>query len=221
MKAFLLAAGQGKRLYPFTKELPKPLYKILGKPLIEWNVEKLKEAGYTDLIINIHHLGNKIVDYLGDGSRFDLKISYSMEKDLLGTGGGIGNALDLLGKEPFLVLSSDIWTNFNFRNLSLAPGSLGHMVLIPNLNDSIGDVSLHEGIVKSTGKQKKYTFSGIALVHPELFKTIEQTKYHLWESVLYPASKKNLVTGEIFNGVLYNINSPEDAERLDAFLAQE
>ena len=221
MKAFLLAAGQGKRLYPFTKELPKPLYKVLGKPLIEWNVEKLKEAGYTDLIINIHHLGNKIVDCLGDGSRFDLKISYSMERDLLGTGGGIGNALDLLGKEPFLVLSGDIWTNFNFQNLRLTPGSLGHMVLIPNLNDSSGDVSLHEGIVKSTGKEKKYTFSGIALVHPELFKTIEQTKYHLWESVLYPASKKNLVTGEIFNGVLFNINSPEDAERLDAFLAQE
>ena len=64
MKAFLLAAGQGKRFYPFTKELPKPLYKVLGKPLIEWNVEKLQEAGYTDLIINIHHLGNKIVDYL-------------------------------------------------------------------------------------------------------------------------------------------------------------
>ena len=93
MKAFLLAAGKGKRLLPFTEELPKPLYKVLGKPLIQWNIEKLRDAGFSQIVINVHHLADKLVDVIGDGSKFDLEISYSFERELLGTGGGVGLSL--------------------------------------------------------------------------------------------------------------------------------
>ena len=89
MKAFLLAAGKGKRLLPLTKETPKPLVKVGGISLIERNLYNLKKGNVLEVIINIHHLGEKIINLLGDGSKYGLKISYSIEGQLLGTGGGM------------------------------------------------------------------------------------------------------------------------------------
>ena len=88
MKAFLLAAGKGRRLLPFTEDNPKPLIKVGGISLIERNILILKESDVEEVIINLHHFGEKIIDLLGDGSNYDLKISYSLEEELLGTGGG-------------------------------------------------------------------------------------------------------------------------------------
>ena len=118
MKAFLLAAGKGKRLLPFTEDNPKPLVKVGGVSLIERIIKTLKNTNIEEIVINLHHRGEKIVNLLGDGSDYGLKISYSLEKELLGTGGGIQNALHHF-EEPFFVLSSDIWTDFNFYNLEL------------------------------------------------------------------------------------------------------
>ena len=221
MKAFLLAAGKGKRLLPFTEELPKPLYKVLGKPLIQWNIEKLRDAGFSQIVINVHHLADKLVDVIGDGSKFDLEISYSFERELLGTGGGVGNALDLIGGDPFVLLSGDLWTNYNFQSLELAPNSLAHMVLVSNLGKDEGDVFLNQGRLNIHGKGEKYTFSGIAVLDPKLFTKIKKKNYQLWESVLLPACEENLITGEFYMGDLFNINSLEEAERLDAFLTRE
>ena len=93
MKAFLLAAGKGKRLLPLTKETPKPLVKVGGISLIERNLYNLKKGNVLEVIINIHHLGEKIINLLGDGSKYGLKISYSIEGQLLGTGGGIQKSI--------------------------------------------------------------------------------------------------------------------------------
>ena len=79
MKAFLLAAGKGKRLLPFTNENPKPLVKVGGMSLIERNVLKLKQSNVDEVVINIHHLGEKIIDHLGDGSRHDTQLTYSID----------------------------------------------------------------------------------------------------------------------------------------------
>lgn len=89
MKAFLLAAGKGKRLLPYTKDNPKPLIKVGGISLIERNLQNISQSNIDEVIVNLHHYGEKIIDLLGDGSRFGLKISYSIEDELLGTGGGI------------------------------------------------------------------------------------------------------------------------------------
>ena len=83
-KAFVLAAGQGKRFLPFSKELPKPLFKIGEVSLIQNNLNNLKECGIDEVVINVFHLGEKIINALGDGSEHGLKISYSIESELLG-----------------------------------------------------------------------------------------------------------------------------------------
>ena len=221
MKAFLLAAGKGKRLLPFTEDNPKPLVKVGGVSLIERIIKILKKANIQEIVINLHHRGEKIVNLLGDGSDYGLKISYSLEKELLGTGGGIQNAIHHF-EEPFFVLSSDIWTDFDFNNLEVKKDFLAHMILIPNPESNPkGDVSLIDGYVRSDLEENKYTFSGIMIISPDLFSLSETGPMELWNDILKPASSNNLVSGEIFKGRYENLNTLEDVERLDSLLSEE
>ncbi|MCH2263380.1 MAG: NTP transferase domain-containing protein [SAR86 cluster bacterium] len=222
MKAFLLAAGLGKRLFPLTVAKPKCLIEVGGKSLLLWNIEKLKASGIKDLVINLFHEGHQIENFFGDGSDFGVRIKYVSEKELLGTGGGVGNALTIIGNEPFILLSSDVWTDFNFSDLSLDSGILAHLVLVENPEDNPeGDMFLEGNKVNTEGRGKNLTFSGLALIDPKLFEEDKLENYELWKEVLLPASQKGLVTGELFCGDLININVQEDIERLDAYLAEE
>lgn len=222
MKAFLLAAGLGKRLFPLTVAKPKCLIEVGGKSLLLWNIEKLKAYGIKDLVINLFHEGHQIENFFGDGSDFGVRIKYVSEKELLGTGGGVGNALTIIGNEPFILLSSDVWTDFNFSDLSLDSGILAHLVLVENPEDNPeGDMFLEGNKVNTEGRGKNLTFSGLALIDPKLFEEDKLENYELWKEVLLPASQKGLVTGELFCGDLININVQEDIERLDAYLAEE
>ena len=109
MKAFILAAGRGERMRPLTDHTPKPLLPVGGKPLIAWHLERLAAAGFTEVVINHAHLGEKIEAALGDGSQWGLRIRYSPEPPgALETAGGIANALPLLGDEVFLVVNGDV-----------------------------------------------------------------------------------------------------------------
>lgn len=222
MKAFLLAAGLGKRLFPLTVAKPKCLIEVGGKSLLLWNIEKLKASGIKDLVINLFHEGHQIENFFGDGSDFGVRIKYVSEKELLGTGGGVGNALTKIGNEPFILLSSDVWTDFNFSDLSLDSGILAHLVLVENPEDNPeGDMFLEGNKVNTEGRGKNLTFSGLALIDPKLFEEDKLENYELWKEVLLPASQKGLVTGELFCGDLININVQEDIGRLDAYLAEE
>ena len=109
MKAMILAAGRGERMRPLTDSCPKPLLKVRGRPLILWQVLNLVRAGITEIVINHAHLGHMIAEALGDGSRYGARIVYSHEPAPLETAGGIANALHLLGDEPFLAVSGDIY----------------------------------------------------------------------------------------------------------------
>ena len=221
MKAFLLAAGMGKRLHPFTENKPKPLVKLGGVSLIERNILKLQKCGIEELIINLHHHGEKIVDQLGDGSKFNIKISYSVEQELLGTGGGVHNAIDHFDG-PFILLSSDTFTDFNFKTLALREDLMAHMVFVPNPETkSEGDASIIKGKVDPDATEKKYTFSGLSVLSPELFDDPDIKKRDLWKDFLKPASMSGLVSGEIFEGTFENLNTLEDVERLDALLSEE
>ncbi|MGH8371802.1 MAG: sugar phosphate nucleotidyltransferase, partial [Gammaproteobacteria bacterium] len=118
MKAMILAAGRGERLRPLTDTTPKPLIEVRGKPLLQWHIEHLRDAGFTRLVINTSWLADKIQGWLGDGSQFGVSAQFSYEGPRpLETGGGIVKALSLLGKEPFLVINGDIWTDYPFENL--------------------------------------------------------------------------------------------------------
>lgn len=132
MRAMILAAGKGSRLKPLTDHCPKPLVKVAGKPLIVYHLENLKAAGIDEIIINVYHLGEKIVQTLGNGQTWGVNILYSKESTLLEVGGGIANALPLLGQDPFLIVNGDIWTNYNFKNLPSQLTAMGHLVLVDN-----------------------------------------------------------------------------------------
>jgi len=222
MKVFLLAAGLGRRLLPHTANKPKCLIDIGGKPLLSWHVEKLKSFGIDNLIINLFHKGEQIENFLGDGSKWGINIEYVYEKELLGTGGGIGNALSSIGSEPFIVMSGDVWTDFDFSNLSLNEGSLAHLIMIENPRENPdGDMFLDKGKVNSSGEGRSLTFSGLALIDPQLFIGAKAGKYDLWKEILLPASEKGQVSAEVYGGYLVNINTIEDLEKLDAYLLEE
>ncbi len=216
-----MAAGKGTRLRPFTNNNPKPLIKVGGISLIERNIYKLEEHNVSEVVINLHHFGEKIIDLLGDGSNYGLKISYSLEKELLGTGGGICNSIHHFD-DPFIVLSSDTWTDFDLNELKLKEGHLAHMIMIPNPKNNIdGDAALLDGLINLDSDRPRYTFSGISMLSPELFKGLKVVNSELWNDFLKPAAAKGLVSGQIFEGLLENLNTMDDVERLDASLGEE
>jgi N-acetyl-alpha-D-muramate 1-phosphate uridylyltransferase len=133
MKAMILAAGRGERMRPLSDTIPKPLLEVGGKPLILHLIEQLAHDGFRDLIINHSHLGEKIMTYLGDGSRHGVRIAYSHEAGGgLETGGGIFQALPLIDSDPFVVVNGDIWTDFPFARLPSRLMGLAHLVLVDN-----------------------------------------------------------------------------------------
>jgi len=223
MKAFMLAAGLGKRLLPLTQDKPKPLLKVGGIPLIQRNLMKLKDSNISEVVINVHYLGEQIINFLGDGSDYEMKISYSIEKDLLGTGGGIRKSIHHF-EDPFIVLSSDTWSDFDFKQLSLNKDKLAHMILVPNpKTNSYGDVSLKGDLISGDKSEETFTFSGISIMSPEIFLTYskDQAVSHLWNDFLSVAASKDLVTGEVYEGNYENLNTIEDIERLDGLLSEE
>ncbi|NCF34441.1 MAG: NTP transferase domain-containing protein [Proteobacteria bacterium] len=170
MRAMILAAGQGRRLAPLTDHTPKPLLPIAGEPLLVRQVKQLRAAGITDIVINLYHLGEQITAELGDGSSLGVAISYSRESELLDTGGGIVNALALLGDEPFVLLNGDILTDFEFSTLpqQLDSQTLAHLVLTTKpesreFGDFVTDGS------RITARGDGWVYCGIALIHPQLF----------------------------------------------------
>lgn len=214
MKAMILAAGRGDRMRPLTDTTPKPLLKVAGKPLIQYTIENLVAAGFTELVINVAYLGEQIIQAIGDGSQFGASIVYSPEgAEGLETAGGIIQALPLLGSEPFLVVNSDVACDFPLARLKQAPKGLAHLVFMPNPeHHPQGDFSLgDDGIMRLEG-ENKLTFSGIGVYKPELFADIPAGKLKL-RPVLEKAMEKGLISGEKFDGFWMDIGT---AERLQA-----
>ena len=118
MKAMILAAGLGERMRPLTHSLPKPLLPVGNSTLIELHLQKLKAAGIEEVVINISWLAEKIASHLGNGSHYGLRIQYSYEEKPLETAGGINQALPLLGREPFLLINADTWSDYDLKQLA-------------------------------------------------------------------------------------------------------
>ena len=215
----ILAAGRGERMGNLTRDLPKPLIRAKGKPLIEWHLEKLSNSGFKDIVINVSYLPEMIKDFVGDGSRWQLNVTYSEENPILETAGGIKNALSLLGKEPFAVINSDIFSNFNYAKLkliSLNNSSDGHLVLVKNPeHNQTGDFGLLENDCLALNMNALYTFSGIAVYHPRFFDEMETGVKMQLLPLLKSSISNSLIKGELFEGIWSDIGTLERLEAIN------
>lgn len=218
-KAMLLAAGRGKRLKPLTDTVPKPLLKIGSKSLIEQNIEKLKASGIEEVVINVSYRAKQIIEHVGDGKRYGLKITFSYEpKSPLGTGGGILQALRLLGDEPFILLSSDIWTEYPFEQLSLSADRKAHLVMVENPHfHPKGDYALLSTGLLDPSTEPKYTYGNIAVIAPSLFEGSVPGVFPLADLFLQAMEKKK-ISGEVYHGKWFNVGTVEELKRLKQFL---
>lgn len=218
MRAMILAAGRGERLKPLTNTCPKPLIPVRGKPLIVYHLEKLAACGITDVVINLAYLGEHIQTALGDGSAWGLRIQYSLEHPVKETGGGIFQALPLLGNEPFMLLSADIWTDYPFEQLPMTVNGLGHLVMVDNpAYHSKGDFHLStNGLLSSMSAQApSYTYANIAILHPDLFLGCEPGSAFKLGPLLHHACEKGLITGEHYSGKWVNVGTVDELNSLE------
>ena len=225
--ALIFAAGLGERMRPLTDHTPKPLLLAGGKPLIEWHLEKLAAAGVHYVVINTSHLAEQFPDALGDGSRWGLRIRYAYEGPTpLETGGGMLNALPLLGSEPFIAVNGDIWTDADFATLPTEPGGLAHLLLVDNPpQHPAGDFVLDaQSIVHSDGADK-LTFSGIGVYRHALLQNwravigdapgadTEPPRFKL-TPLLRAAMGQGQISGSHHRGAWTDVGTPERLAKL-------
>ena len=205
-QAMILAAGKGTRLRPLTLETPKPLVEVAGQPLIVWHIKALKAAGITDITINASWLADKLMDALGDGSEYGVTLHWSMEDDEpLETAGGIFQAIQAgkLREEPFILVNSDVWTTYDFAQLTdyvLSADQKAHLLLIdnPEHNDS-GDFAINNGLASEQpiGDADKYTFAGISVMSPALVEGLVTGQPAALAPLLKQAMIKFQITAEV------------------------
>lgn len=218
MKAMVLAAGRGVRLKPLTDTSPKPLMEVRGKPLIVHHLERLRDAGFTQIYINTSWLAEKLEAALGDGSCHGVHIHYSYEgPEPLETGGGIFKLLPELGRDPFLIVNGDVFTDFPFETLKhrIKPDALAHLVMVPNpAHHPQGDFHLSPaGHLRMSG-EPKLTYSGIGIYKAALFKDCRAGKFPLLP-LLKEAMQIGALTGEVHVGVWSDVGTPESLEKLN------
>jgi MurNAc alpha-1-phosphate uridylyltransferase len=221
MIAMILAAGRGERMRPLTDALPKALLEVAGKSLLERQLQRLAGAGVTTVVINLGWHGEKIVERIGDGSRFGLRVAYSPEYDhILETGGGIRRALPLLGSAPFWVLNADVFSDFRLPTLSLPERCLGHLVLVPTPSHKLGgDFDLVDGKARRSAAPT-LTFSGMALYRPELFADTQPGRFPL-APLLFDAAERGLLDAELYSGRWHDVGTPERLAELNAAYSDE
>ncbi len=221
MKAMILAAGKGERMRPLTLTTPKPLVRVAGVPLIEYHLKALQAAGFEEVVINHAWLGQQIEDHLGDGQRFGLSIRYSPEGEPLETGGGIFRALPLLGEQPFVVISADVWTDYDFARLRMPLAGQAHLVMIDNpAHHPTGDFSLVDGQVRDDDTAaQRLTYSGLSILHPALFAGCEPGAFKL-ATLLRQAMACGHVTGEHFTGRWVDVGTHERLAEVERLLAE-
>lgn len=212
MFAMILAAGRGHRMGELTQVVPKPLLRVGNNYLIEYAIFKLIEADIRNIVINLYYHGEKIKAALGNGENYGARFLYSEEEERLEVGGGIVNALKLLGDEPFIVISSDILTDFSLRHLPKNPPGLGHIVMVDNPSfHQKGDFGLtKEGRADRTTKPF-LTYANMGIYRKELFNHV-RPQFLPFHQLLFPAIENNQIWGEHFKGTWFNIGTPQDLE---------
>jgi len=234
MKAMIFAAGRGERMRPLTDACPKPLLKVRGRPMITYHVLNLVRAGILDIVINHSHLGHMIEQELGDGSKYGARIRYSHEPVPLETAGGIANALHLLGDEPFLAVSGDIYAPyFDFSQVTdvlkdkdmlgipYPPDKrdIAWLWLTPNPWHNLdGDFALDMYTLRNDG-DVKWNFAGIGVYRPEMFDGIKAGEFVKFGPLMRKFIEQGRVGGELYQGPWVNVGTAQQLEELNAPLA--
>jgi N-acetyl-alpha-D-muramate 1-phosphate uridylyltransferase len=222
MKAMLLAAGRGSRMRPLTDEIPKPLLPIAGKPFIAYQLLKLANIGIKDIIINVSYRAKQIISTLEKGHAYGVNIEYSFEPRALDTGGGIVQALPLLGDAPFLVLSADIWTEYPLEKLSQysLSSAQAHLVLVDNPDfHPQGDFHLLPNKLLSLDNTSRFTFANCGIYHPSFFQNYNTGTFPLGELLRTRIAEKK-VTGEYYSGKWFNVGSLRELARFERYLSR-
>jgi MurNAc alpha-1-phosphate uridylyltransferase len=229
MKAIVLAAGRGQRMRPLSDTTPKPLLEVHGKPLIAWHLEALARGGVREVVVNTAWLEDRIVDTLGDGSRYGVEIAYSREgRDhggALETAGGIAKALPLLG-DAFWVVSADVFApDFRFTATRadefVAADRLARLWLVPNPKfHPRGDFGLGAdglGLADATGPDgQRWTYANIALLRATMFAGIAAGEHAPLAPLLYAGMRERRIGAEIYRGRWDNVGTPEQLAALNA-----
>lgn len=213
-RAMILAAGKGERMRPLTLQTPKPLLEVGGRPLIVWHLERLAAAGVLEIVVNLSWLGDRIPMALGDGTRWGVRLHYVDEgPEPLETGGGIRNALPLLGDAPFVVVNGDVWTDAPVPPLP-GPGRHAHLVLVRNPDHHPrGDFALENGECRIDGPVR-HTFSGIASYSPDAFRPLAPGRFPL-KPILDRAIHAGRATAELHEGRWTDVGTPARLDALD------
>lgn len=231
MKAMIFAAGRGERMRPLTDSTPKPLLKVRGRPLILWHILNLVRAGITDIVINHSHLGHMIEEELGDGSKFGANIQYSPEETALETAGGVAQARHLLGDQPFLAVSADVYCpHFDFKQVEdvLEDKDLWgkrldeqkrdvawlYMVKNPDHHPE-GDFALNVFSLNNEG-EPRYTYSGIGVFRPSMFDAVQPGEIMRLSTLLREYASRGQVGGELYYGDWTDVGTLERLEKLNA-----
>jgi MurNAc alpha-1-phosphate uridylyltransferase len=226
-QAMILAAGRGERMRPLTDSCPKPLLEVRGKPMIEWHLEALAAGGVRSVVINTAWLEEQIPAALGDGSRWGLRIAYSMERrdhgGALETAGGIAKALPLLA-DTFWLVSADIHApDFVFATAVAdrfaRDDLLAHLWLVPNpAFHQKGDFGIGPdgmGLADGTGPDgQRWTYGNLALVRASLCEHIGAGQHAALAPLLYDGMRRRRISVEPYLGQWHNIGTPEQLERL-------
>ncbi|MDR2012594.1 MAG: nucleotidyltransferase family protein [Rhodanobacter sp.] len=215
-RAMIFAAGRGERMRPLTDTTPKPLLRANGKRLIEHHLEKLAAAAIEEVVINISHLAEQFPAALGDGSRWNLRIHYSHEgPQPLETGGGIKHALPLLGAAPFIAVSADIVSDYDYARLPTEPAGLAHLVMVGNPPfHPHGDFHLDGARLNDEGRGERLTFANIGVYRPELVAG-ETTDVFKLLPMFQRAMRAGRLEGERYDGYWRNIGTPEQLRALE------
>lgn len=237
--ALVFAAGRGERMRPLTEHTPKPLLEAGGKPLIVWHLEKLAALGVREVVVNTSWLADRFHPVLGDGGHWGLRLHYVHEgPEPLETGGGMLNALPLLGDAPFLAIAADVWSDVDFRTLPREPEGLAHLLMVANPEHHGGGDFVLGGdgrlrLAASTAEQARraLTFSGIGVYRHgfldgwrEAVGTTpgaDDTPPRFKLRPLFDAAiVRGAITGQRHDGRWTDVGTPERLAALDAALRQ-
>ncbi len=230
-QAMILAAGKGTRMRPLTLTTPKPLVIVGTQPLIVWHILALQKIGITRVVVNVGWLGEKLVNTLGDGSKFGVELVWSREDLLplvagqtqaepLETAGGIRYALGqgLLQDAPFILINGDVWTGFDLATVAqktLNPNILAHLLLTDKAeHNPQGDFALAGELVALDGV-KKHTFAGISVLSPRLFDGVAMGETKALAPILKQVIANKQVTGELMTADWVDVGTLERLDKLN------
>ena len=227
MRAMILAAGLGTRLRPLTLKTPKPLLKVGGHSLIEYQIANLQRAGITEVVINHAWLGEQIEAALGDGSHLGVHLSYSAEDEPLETAGGVRKVLPWLvahSDEPFLLVNGDVYTDVEYNGFDLQlPESVdARLWLVANPSwHREGDFNLRVDGNLSPDTGLRFTFAGISLLRPSLFAHLRVNRPEPLGPLLHQLIAQGRAQGEILSGYWNDVGTPERLEQVERFITQK